>query len=664
MSGIDKKACRQFLEPGLAPNSDCGLFLVPKLKYIIRTAVKIVGHRRLLILCLYARGDTPGDRPKLSYTIFQSSDSFVTYDHQPDTKTVWRTVMLENLEREYQFLTEKCAFYSRPDEVRVINFCKPHVAVQLCGTGFSAISHMQQQLRDKETLQRQKGRERKIRSRLSGLNPLPCDLEDWLRRKVLPAYFFYDYRKGKKAIRGLCSACGQEIELTGVRHNAAGVCPHCDRELTMKANKKRGYIWDRVTATVVQRFHGNSLIIRIVKAYHDFPKNGPVKMNCYEETRIIIDPQKNGALGEEVYHNSGDSVGITRWKKGYPPVSYLFQRNFNAETCGFLYCKNLSKALKGTLWQYCQLREFYEGVHDQMEVGPYLISYRKIPAIEFFVKLKLFWLATHVVYRHDGTKDINLDGKNLREVLQIDPSDLPLLQKPGADIRDLRLLRILRMAGHQPSEEFFTWVNANELTEINQLALALNNTTPHKLMRYLDQLFSKLKKSTYRGCAGVLSDYRDYLGFCEQLQYDLKNEFILFPKNFKRAHDQANDLIKQHQVEQYDSQIASMQEELKHRYQFKSDGLIVLPPHSAQEIVVEGQKLRHCVGGYARSMAERRTAILFIRQEAKQNKPFFTVEVQGDKIRQVRGSNNRAPIPEVTAFLDKWKKKKHLEEAA
>ena len=664
MSGIDKKACRQFLEPGLAPNSDCGLFLVPKLKYIIRTAVKIVGHRRLLILCLYARGNTPGDRPRLAYTIFQASDSFITYDHQPDTKTVWRTAMLENLEQEYRFLIEKCAFYSRPDEVRVINFCKPHVAVQLCGTGFSAISHMQQQLRDKETLQRQKGREQKIRSRLSGLNPLPCDLEEWLRRKVLPAYFFYDYKKGKKAIRGLCSACGQEIELTGVRHNAVGVCPRCGRGLTMKSNKKRGYIWDRATASVVQRFHGGNLIVRVVKVYQDFPKNAPVKMNCYEETRIIICPQKDGMFEEEVYHYSGDSAGITRWKKGYPPVTYLFQRNFNAETCGFLYCKNLSRALKGTPWQYCQLREFYEGVHDQMEVGPYLISYRKIPAIEFFVKLKLFWLVSHVVYRRDGTKDINLDGKNLREVLQIDPSDLPCLQKPEADIRELRLLRILRAAGHQPSEEFFTWVNANELTEMNQLALALNNTTPHKLMRYLDQLFSKLKKSTYRGCAGVLSDYSDYLGFCEQLQYDLKNEFVLFPKNFKRAHDQANDLIKQHRVEQYDPQIAAMQKELKDRYQFKADGLIVLPPHSAREIVVEGQKLRHCVGGYAQSMAEKRTVILFIRQEAKRNKPFFTVEVQGDKIRQVRGSNNRAPIPEVTAFLDKWKKKKHLDDAA
>lgn len=101
-------------------------------------------------------------------------------------------------------------------------------------------------------------------------------------------------------------------------------------------------------------------------------------------------------------------------------------------------------------------------------------SYSTIPAIEFFVKLKLFWLVTHVVYRRDGVKDINLNGKNLREVLQIDPSDLPFHQKPGADIRELQLLRILRTAGHQPIEEFFTWVNANELTEMNQLVPAFH----------------------------------------------------------------------------------------------------------------------------------------------------------------------------------------------
>ena len=100
MERIDKKACRRFLEPVTPPSSDCGLFLVESLKYIVRTAVKIVGHRRLLILCLYARGETPGDRPKLAFTMFQASDSFVTYDHDPDSKTRWRTAMLDNLDKD------------------------------------------------------------------------------------------------------------------------------------------------------------------------------------------------------------------------------------------------------------------------------------------------------------------------------------------------------------------------------------------------------------------------------------------------------------------------------------------------------------------------------------------------------------------------------------
>lgn len=664
MCGIDKKACRQFLEPVLAPSSDCGLFLVSKLKYIIRTTIKIVGHRRLLILCLYARGNAPGDRPKLTYTMFQASDCFITYDHRTETKTRWRTAMLENLGREYNFLTDKCAFYSRPDEMRVINFCKSYVNELLCETGFSALSHMQQQLRDKETLQRQKNRERKIRARLSGLAPLPCDLEDWLRRDVLPAYFFYDYKKGKKSFHGLCSACGQEIDLTGVRHNAAGVCPQCGRELTMKSNKKRGYIWDRVTASVVQRFHGDNLIVRVVKVYQDFYKDAPAEMNCYEETRIIICPQKDGAFGEEVYHHSDDSAGITHWKKGYPPVTYLFQRNFNAETCGALYCKNLSRALEGTPWQYCQLREFYTGIHDELEVAPYLVTYRSVPAIEFLVKLKLFWLVEHVVYRSNSPKVVDPQGKNLREVLQIDPSDLSFLQQPKAGVRDLLLLRILRAAGHQPSEEFFTWLDNNDLGDVDRLERALGYTTPHKLARYLDRQFTKAVRDSYRGCSGVVSDYDDYLRLCEQLQFDLKNEFVLFPKKLKQAHDRASDLIRLHRVEQYDPQISLMAKDLERRYQFKSGGLVVLPPHSAQEIVLEGQKLHHCVGGYVERVISKNCVILFIRQEAKKDKPFYTVEVQNDKIRQVRGSNNCAPAAEVTAFLDEWKKEKHLDDAA
>ena len=664
MKGIDKKACLDFLEPLCAPNSDSGLFLLPKLRYIVRSAVKIAGHRRLLILCLYVRGDTAGNKPKLAYTVFQSGESFITYDHDPESKTRWRSAMLANMDKDYYFSTGMCAFFSRQDEKRVISFCRPYVPEDCLENGFTAISRMQQQIRDKETLRRKKNRERKIRSRLSGLLPLPRDTEHWLRREVLPAYFFYDYKKGRSMTTGVCSACGETVELANVRHNAKGVCPHCGRELTMKSNGKHGHIWERATASVVQKFGRDALIVRIIKAYLTWPKQGDSKLDVYEETRIIVSCQENGRAVSEVYHHSNDSVGISRWKNGYPPVAYLYGQNFNAETCGALYCKNLSRALKGTPWQYSQLEAFYRAIQEDMEVLPYLEAYREIPAIEFFVKLGLSWLATHVIYGRDGKKLINPDGKNLRDVLQIDPSDLPWLQRPGAGVRELQILRTLRREGYQPSEELFRWLAERDITQLEGLEKAIHYTSPHKMIRYLNTQFSLGSKNDYRGSNGILSDYKDYLGFCEELHYDLKNEFVLFPRYLQQAHDQAQGRVKQRQVEKFDTQIASQRKRLKRQYQFKSGGRVVLPPHSAQEIVVEGQALHHCVGRYAEQMAEGDCAILFLRQEQEVETPYYTVEVQGDNIIQVRGAHNCAPTPEVKKFLNAWEEKKHLKGVA
>ena len=453
MKKIDKKACRQFLEPLVPPASDCGLFLVQSLKYIVRTAIKIVGHRRLLILCLYARGDSPDSKPTLAYTIFQASNSFTTYDHDPDSKTRWRTVMLDNLDKDYGFTRRKCAFYSRPDEQRVLNFCR------VCSDeGFDALGRLQAGIRKKECQLRIRKRQQKVVEEFQCLRPLPKDVGGWIYRNVLPAYFFYDYRKGAKRVRGVCNACGQEFELAGVRHNAEGSCPCCGRKFTMKSNQKRGRIWDRETVSVVQRLRENELVVRILKASRWQARGCSAELDFYEETRIVIRQTKPGKFDVFPYHYSPYDAVLTPWKTGYPPVMYLYGQNFNAETCGYLYTRNLSRELKGTPWQYCQLDAFYEGIHDQMEAAPYLAAYPEIPAIEFFVKLELFWLASQIVYRgnsKDGRQLINLQGKNLRDVLQIDPSDLPWLQRPGSGVQDLLLLRILRREGHLPDGEFF-----------------------------------------------------------------------------------------------------------------------------------------------------------------------------------------------------------------
>lgn len=662
MKKIDKKACRQHLEPLCPPASDCGLFLLPKLQYIIRTAVKTIGHRRLLVLCLYARGGTPGGRPVLAYTMFQATDNFITYDHRRGSKSPWRTAMLENLSQEYLFAQDHCAFYSRLDEQRVLDFCGDHTY-----GGAWALARYQQRIRDEETRRRVRRRQKAVVDEFKCLRPLPKGVHDWLRRDVLPAYFFYDYRKGAKRVHGVCSACEQDMELEGVRHNAKGVCPCCGRTFTMKSNKKRGLIWDRETASVVQRLRENELVVRILKASRWQPRGSSADLSFYEGTRVIV--RLNGSKRADTfpYHNDPYRAVLTPWKKGYPSAVYLYGYNYNAETCGCLYRENLSRELRGTPWEYCQIGAFYQGIHEKMEVGPYLSMYPAAPAIEYFVKLKLFWLAAQIVYRgnyENETEIVDLNGRNLREILQIDPGDLCWLQRPTSSLRDLLLLRILRKEGHQPDDAFFTWLDTYKISETDCFECALQYTTPHKLMRYLDKQLAKTDLDSYPGVRGVLSDYRDYLGFCVELNYDMRNEFVLFPKCLKTAHDQAHGQIKCKEVEKYDSQIAAMRGKLKRQYQFKSKGLVVMPPHSAQEIMTEGHTLHHCVGSYAESMADNRCAILFIRQEKKQDKPFYTVEVRKNKIIQIRGRNNCAPTPEVKAFLDAWKKKKHLNEAA
>ncbi len=435
----------------------------------------------------------------------------------------------------------------------------------------------------------------------------------------------------------------------------------------MKSNKKRGRIWDRETASVVQRLRENELVVRILKASRWQPRGENAEINFYEETRVVIRQAGNGKFQSVPYHYEPYNAVLTPWKRGYPPVCYLYGENYLAETCGYLYCGNLERELKETPWQYCQLRSFYNGIRDQMEVSPYLTAYREVPAIEYFVKLRLFWLASQIVYRGNssgGEQIINLNGKNLRQILQINPIDLCWLQRSGAKLRDLFLLRILRKEGHTPDGNLFAWLDTHHIENIECFGLALPFTTPHKLTRYLGEQFDKIKSGSYPGVSGTLSDYRDYLRFCEELGYDMHNEFVLFPKNLKAAHDQANNRLKYKRVEVYDAQIAAMRDGLKRQYQFKANGLVVMPPHSAQEIVAEGHKLHHCVGGYARDMAGQRCTILFIRQEKQKEKPFYTVEVQNDRIIQTRGRNNCAPTQEVKDFLEAWKKKKHLRTAA
>ena len=52
---LNKKACREFAAPGVAMSMDSGILQAEQVKYIIQTAVRIIDHKKTLVLYIHDR---------------------------------------------------------------------------------------------------------------------------------------------------------------------------------------------------------------------------------------------------------------------------------------------------------------------------------------------------------------------------------------------------------------------------------------------------------------------------------------------------------------------------------------------------------------------------------------------------------------------------------
>lgn len=86
---------------------------------------------------------------------------------------------------------------------------------------------------------------------------------------------------------------------------------------------------------------------------------------------------------------------------------------------------------------------------------------------------------------------------------------------------------------------------------------------------------------------------------------------------------------------------------LVQRYTYTDGIYLIRPPVNGHEIVREGQKLHHCVGGYVDRHLNGATTILFLRRRDRPGRPLCTIEVDGNTIRQVHGwDDERTACPD------------------
>lgn len=153
----------------------------------------------------------------------------------------------------------------------------------------------------------------------------------------------------------------------------------------------------------------------------------------------------------------------------------------------------------------------------------------------------------------------------------------------------------------------------------------------------------------------IISYLRDY----SRMALDVYGEnYDKYPKNLKEAHDETSAL---HTVRAMQIDAKRFEETIDKSLEWSNKEFAIVYPKTADEVVTEGVKLRHCVGSYIQSVVNGECKIIFLRKKEELDKPFVTIEISGGNIRQARAfANSNPPYDAKMALQDYAKAKKFL----
>lgn len=650
MIKINKRKCREYANPDHKLNPSNDILHAKQVDYIITTSIKIIAHRRILILYINLREKARKGDCTPVWTMFHTKDDFLTLANKPDGSTAWRTASFDRLDDYYS--NKQYAFYSAQDEKRVQRYFKTDTDAD----GFQTLSSAQNAILSRRCRERRIASESVVLSRMAGLQALPRGLNSWIK-SIMPAYFFYDYKRGAKQVAGVCSACGHEVIIPNIKQGSKAVCPHCKHELTAKPRSRRGSnMYDRDTFEVIQNMGDGRLVIRIIKAYFTYKTDTP-DVDIYENARQFIWQDADGKFCTESYYYGNRGI-LTSWKKGALPLSRMYQYYFEGDTCGYLYTKNLPEALSGTPWQYCTIADFSEHFLERMQALPFLREHLEHPKIEHLCKVGFYNIASDIVYKNTANCLDETQNRTHR-ILGVAAEDVDFLRIMDASLSTLAVFQ--RYSGFRDRKRLLVWQMENKIQ--HNILPILKCITIHKLIRYTTKQFQHLCQRKgqygslrYQKMQDVVTEYRDYLEMCRDLDYDMKNSFVLYPKDLQKAHDRVQKRIKIKENELIQKNFKDAMEAVADSRAFVSDGLKIVFPATPRDLETEGNALHHCVGRYVKSVEKKECIILFIRRCSDETKPFYTMEVQGQEIIQVRGINNTLPTPEIKKFLDAYRR--------
>lgn len=250
---------------------------------------------------------------------------------------------------------------------------------------------------------------------------------------------------------------------------------------------------------------------------------------------------------------------------------------------------------------------------------------------------------------------INWRSNNLNKMLGLSKTDINVLRDCStSEISEYKDVK-KHFKGKATAEQCIECVKLGPVYIIyihEQTGLSLKN-----ILEYAAKGTSY--SSTIRDCRSRYIDWKDYIEQCVKLGYNLKDTAISKPKNLADAHERTTSIMKAKEDEIKNELMAKRYEKLqKLCYEDKQLGFKIVIPETIQDIVNEGKRLNHCVGGYAARHADGELNIVFLRSLRKSDVPYYTIEVSKEgTIIQCRGYRNNRDFEKskkVVAFEERY----------
>lgn len=615
-------------------------------EYLISAEIVKSEQNKILLLYFYQQPSLKDGNTKAAFRVFISKDNYITQDLKA-TRLKWRTACIDNLVGGWKRWLNQCIIIDDKTSNKIKSFLGTD------NSPLEAIEHLQSSIMAKRLEKKHKVTKDRIDNQMNLVPDLPKGFESWVDKTALfkSRYIFYKYKQRKK-LEGYCTNCKSDVIVEAPRHNVAGICPKCKSPIVYKAMGKSKNVVDRGQASLIQRV-GDKVIVRYFSTYKSYQNNyKEPEISFCELARDFYD--KKGNTKSYEYMNFKQS-GETRWCDGEGKFGF-----HNA----VLYEKNLDNVLKGTIWQYSAIKLF--ATHTPgfgFQTFNYLEQYIEHPLIEYLVKSKLYKLTNQVIYKriYSGD-DIDLRGKKLESILNINKKQFVTAQRINAGKNELDVIRKVTKAKLNITDEQILFIS--KYLNVDKIMEMTKYTTIHKMIKYIKSNTTNSKKED-----DIYRDWIDYIRFCKDLNYDLMNEFVLYPKNLVQEHDRLMGLVlakkdkeRAEKLERQKKKIKIMAKELAYKYSMEYKDLVIIAPKNANEIIKEGQKLHHCVGSYIDRIAEGESIVLFIRNKKELKEPYCTLEVINGEITQCRGKYNENMKEKLKTLLERFNKLKLSED--